>query len=210
MRIFDLTRKIEPTMPIFPGDAPPRFRLVADYHGAGYRETEVTLTSHTGTHVDAPSHVIPGGKTVSGLAPECFCGSAAVLRLPPHTEKITVEHFLRCPGAEAADFLLISSGWETLWGREEYFTGYPLLDEEAARWLSVSHKKGVGLDVMSIDAVASTDLPLHRLVLGGGVVIFENLCRLRELPCGPVQFCAFPLNLNDADGAPVRAVAFTK
>ncbi|MGI6075405.1 MAG: cyclase family protein [Pyramidobacter sp.] len=210
MKIIDLTHTIEPAQPVFPGDPSPRFRCVADYPSEGYRETEVTLGSHTGTHVDAPAHVVPGGNTVSQLSVECFCGTAAVLRLPSGTERIMPEHIARCAGAETADFLLISTGWERLWGSEEYFRGYPLLDEQAAQWLVSAGKKGVGLDVMSIDAIDSVDLPLHRLVLGGGVVIVENLCHLGELPCGAVKFCALPLKLKEADGAPVRAMAFVE
>jgi arylformamidase len=209
MRIADLTRLMTPEMPVFPGDQPPRFRRTADYHPDGYRETELSFLTHTGTHADAPAHVIPGGRTIDRMPPECFCGTAVVLHVPEGTEKITAEAAAACPGADKADFLLISTGWEKYWGCPEYFTGYPVLDDSAARWLVSTHKKGAGFDVMSPDPVDSAELPLHHILLGGGLVVVENLCGLSGLPDGLFKFCAMPLKLKDADGAPVRAIAFS-
>ncbi|MGN0839022.1 MAG: cyclase family protein [Pyramidobacter sp.] len=208
MKIADLTRLMTPDMPVFPGDALPKFRRTADYVPDGYREMELNFLTHTGSHADAPAHVIPGGRTIDMMPAECFCGTAAVFRVPEGTRNITARMLAECAGAEKADFLLISTGWERYWGSPEYFSGYPVLDESAARRLVSARKKGIGFDVMSPDPVGSADLPLHRILLGGGLVILENLCGLADLPDTVFQFCALPLKVENADGAPVRALVF--
>lgn len=209
MKTVDLTRVIAPDMPVFPGDGAPVFRAAGEYERDGFRETALTLTTHTGTHIDAPAHVIPGGATLDRLPVSRFCGRAAVLDCegPGAGGLVTMETVRRCPAAEEAEFILIRTGWEKLWGRAEYFGDYPVLDEAAARWLTATRKKGVGLDVMSLDPIRDATLNLHHIVLGGGVLVIENLCNLARLPGGLFTFCAFPLNIADADGSPVRAVA---
>lgn len=212
MRIVDLTRTIEPGMPIFPGDPDPSFRVLAAFERDKCRVREITMGSHTGTHMDAPFHMIKDGTTLDNVPISRFCGSAVVVPCESCVQGglITLETIIRCKGAEEAEFLLLRTGWEKYWGKDAFFKGYPVLDEEAALWIVQKGKKGVGLDVSSIDAVGGEDEHLHRIILGGGTLIIENLCALYHLPTGLFDFCALPLKLREADGSPVRAAAFIK
>lgn len=71
-----------------------------------------------------------------------------------------------------------------------------------------SREKGIGIDAISIDPIDSFELPMHRIVLGAGLVIVENLTNLEGLIGRTFRFAALPLKYENADGAPVRAVAF--
>ena len=103
--------------------------------------------------------------------------------------------------------MLLSSGWDRYWGETQYFKAFPTLNEEAATYLCSFNLKGIGLDMISIDPVEEERLPIHRIVLGHGMVIIENLKNLHTLP-ERFFFAALPLHVKKADGAPVRAVAF--
>ena len=108
---------------------------------------------------------------------------------------------------QGAEFVLLRTGWSARWGREDYFRGFPCLTGEAARWLVEHGVRGFGVDTCSVDPPDSTALPVHHALLGGQVLIVENLTNLEALPEGSFPFLALPLPLHDADGGPVRAVA---
>ncbi len=209
-KIIDLTHPVAPDMPVFPGDPPVNFRVAAEISRDGFHETELTISSHTGTHVDAPSHVIPGGLTLDRLPMTSFFGTAVVVDCTdiPAGGRVTLDKIRGTKGADEAEFLILRTGWENFWGNEKFFGDYPVLEDEAARWIVDAHKKGVGLDVMSLDPISSESLPLHHILLSAGVLIVENLRCLEDLPSGLFNFCALPIKLADADGSPARAVAF--
>ena len=211
MKVIDMTRTMYAGMPVFPGDPSPNFEQTADIQTDGFREKMLSFASHTGTHMDAPSHVIPDGITLDAFPLTQFYGNAVVIPCEAAGTNgiIMLDTLTSVKGVMEADFLLLRTGWEKLWGQEKYFRGFPVLSEEAAIWIADKGKKGVGLDVMSIDPTDSETLPIHRIVLDTGrTVIIENLCRMDELPQGLFRFCAFPLKIRCADGAPVRAAAF--
>ena len=108
-----------------------------------------------------------------------------------------------------AEFILLQTGWSRHWGRKSYFSGYPVLSPEAAEWLSGFGFKGFGMDTMSVDPMDSERLPVHRAFLERETILIENLTNLAAVPCSPFLFSCFPLKLEEADGSPVRAVAYT-
>ena len=205
--ILDLTHTISPEMPVYPGTPNPRLFPAARLDQHGYRETQISMVSHTGTHMDAPRHMLLHGVSLDALPPDRFCGPAAVADVTGLTA-VTAE-FLRTlePRLHQAEFLLLRSGYDQYWGTERYFQDtYPVLTEEAARYLLTFSLKGVGVDSLSLDRLTG-DFPIHRILLGGGLVLVENL-RLSPLAgTDTVRFFAFPLHYANADGAPVRAVA---
>jgi arylformamidase len=102
---------------------------------------------------------------------------------------------------------LIATGWDKYWGKTEYFQGFPVLDAEAAEWLVSFPLKGIGFDTISADRVDSPDYPVHTILLSNDLIIIENLRNLKMLPARFFTFSGMPLNIEDADGSPVRAVA---
>ena len=107
----------------------------------------------------------------------------------------------------AAGFALLHTGWARYWGTNDYFGRYPVLSPEAAGWLAGFGLKGYGVDAISADEIDSAALPVHRALLGRGMLIIENLDRLDPLLEREFTFSCLPLKIADADGSPIRAVA---
>ena len=214
MPTADLTRPIRPGMPAYPGTDPPTFTPIADYDPEGYRERSVKMVSHTGTHLDAPAHMVEGGKTLDAFPVDHFIGPAAVLDVTDLSPGGVIEtgRLDGLGGALAsAAFLLVRTGWAAKWGTPAYFEGIPVFSEPAAERLAGlaesngGRLRGVGLDVISVDPVGADSFPVHHILLGAGLVIAENLTDLSGLPESGFEFSCPPLPLADADGAPCRA-----
>jgi kynurenine formamidase len=198
-------------MPVFPGDpevaAEPALDVVRD----GCAVTAWRLGSHSGTHVDAPSHVVPGGADLDALDLGLFTGPAVVVDVSGAGpgERIGWGAFAeREPAFGPGVVVLVRTGWDARWGGPSY-ADHPWLDAEVAERLVAAGVRTLGVDALSPDATGSTDLAVHHAVLGAGGVLAENL---RDL--GAVQAMArprvalLPLRLAGGDGAPVRAVAW--
>ncbi len=210
MKLMDLTHLMEPNMPVYPGTEPPVFTTGCSIDEAGFLEKKITLYSHTGTHIDAPAHLIKGHNTLDMLTIDHFYGPALMLNFDNSTaETIGVKQLEPYQDKiKTVDFLLLHTGWSQYWGSEYYFSKYPVLSLEAANWLNSFGLKGFGLDTISADTADTEDYPIHKTLLQKNTLIIENLTNLSGLPNSQFDFSCFPLSLEDADGSPVRAVAF--
>ena len=208
--LFDLTHTIKPDMPVFPGTAAPVLSQANTLEEHGFRETGLSMTSHTGTHMDAPFHLLPQGRRLDQRAVDPFWGKAAVVDCAAlgGGNTITADFLQRQDDLlRQADFVLLRTGHEALWGQPGFFSGFAVPDADAARYLAALGLKGVGTDAISVDTVEDETLPNHRILLGAGLLSIENLC-LSQLAEGELyEFFALPLKFEIADGAPVRAVA---
>lgn len=210
MRIVDLSHYIEVNMNVFPGDPLPEVVPIAEIIKDGYRTKLISFCSHTGTHIDAPAHMIADGATLDELPCEMFFGtgiiadvSARVGQIIEFTDLGISEDVIR-----TADFLILYTGYGEKWQSEEYLKGFPTFSCECAHQLTGMELKGVGVDAISVDPVTSTNCPIHKVLLSAGLVIFENLCNLHCLPIGkPFRIVALPLLIKEADGAPARIIA---
>ena len=130
MRAIDLTHTIAPGMPVYPGTEPPILSPGSTYARDGFRETRLTLFSHTGTHMDAPAHLFPDRTALDALPASQFCGSALVVDCTdaPEGGRIGLERIARQrQAADRADFLLLRTGWDARWGTPAYFGEYPVI-----------------------------------------------------------------------------------
>ncbi|WP_320170236.1 cyclase family protein [Maridesulfovibrio sp.] len=211
MKLLDLTHPITENMPVFPGSPLPKLQPIAAVETEGYREHSISITTHTGTHIDAPAHILNEGLTLDQMDIGCFFGSAAVLDCRrPATEgrQIEIDDLREFEEIISEnDFLLLYTGWDTFWGTEKYYSGFPALSEDAAVWLSDFGLKGIGIDTISADRADSQDLPVHSILLENGTIIIENLTGLNALIGLDFIFSCMPLKFAGADGSPVRAVA---
>jgi arylformamidase len=206
-KIIDLSHVIQEGMPVYPGTDPPRLKQSARVRDDGFNELRIEITTHTGTHIDAPAHLINGGKTLDSFSAGQFTGKACIISC---TNLKTVSREIiesSLDGKTLPDFLIFRTGWERYWGEADYFRGFPVPDPEAAEYMSSLPLKGVGVDAPSFDPYGSTDLPNHLLILGKEILLIENLCNLHNLP-EYFTFCCLPLRIKDADGSPARAMAF--
>ena len=212
MRVIDLTHKIKENMPVYPGTEPPRLDPANSYERDGFKETRISMFSHTGTHMDPPAHLFPNRTSLDQFPPEQFIGKAVVIdcRDLQEGQPITMAQ-IRQAGelADRADYLLFNLGWDKRWGDESYFGDYPCLDDAVMDYILNGSFKGIGFDVIGLDPIADVNLTRHKkLFAEKEIVNIENLCNL-EL-CGPglFWFSCFPLKIADCDGSPIRAVAW--
>lgn len=210
MKIVDLTHPISPDMPVYPGTEQPIILTGCSLEKDGFLEKTITFYSHTGTHIDAPAHLLEGRNTLDMYKINQFHGSAIRLDFSNSSGK-NVEFKDLQPyqqAIEESDFLLIHTGWSNYWGADKYFSGFPVLSIEAANWLCSMELKGLGLDTISADPAETENFLVHKALLGSNIIIIENLKNLQALPDDHFDFSCFPLKLKDADGSPVRAVAY--
>ena len=211
MTVIDLTHTIREDMPVYPGTEQPRLTTACTVSQCGYRETLLHMYSHTGTHMDAPSHMLPRGSTLEVLPASQFCGRAVVLDvsdLPPRSV-ITADYLREQNGTiRSADFVLFYTGWERKWGTGAYYDDdFPVPDQEAAKYLVSCGLKGVGTDALSVDTLRDQQFLAHKTLLDGGLVILESLCLKKVVGRTDLMLFALPLKFENADGAPVRAIA---
>ena len=210
MQVVDLTHFLSQGMPVYPGTEGPRFESANTYERDGFQETRMTMYTHTGTHVDPPAHLFPGGATLDRLPITQFVGTALVidctdLRGGGRIAMDRVER--RRADADMAEFLLFRTGWDRYWGDPRYFGDYPCIGDDVAEYLVQSRKKGVGLDTIGLDPIAAAALPLHKKVLANNAfVIIENLTNLHLVGHSLFTLCALPLKHVGADGSPIRAI----
>lgn len=211
MKIIDLTHTISENMPVYPGTEEPKLAIVSTHVKDSFKETKLTMFSHTGTHMDSPNHIFPEGTTLDTFSIEQFLGTGLVIDCTDllEGEKITIKYIEAVKEkANKADFLLFYTGFDAKWGTNSYFGEYPSITEEVAEYLIESKKKGVGLDLISIDPISDTNLTLHKkLLFDNDIVIIENLTRLGDIGIDLFTFCALPLKFENSDGAPIRAIA---
>ena len=211
MTTHELTHTIRDDMPVYPGTEQPRLTTACTIDQCGYRETLLHMYSHTGTHMDAPSHMLPRGSTLEVLPASQFCGRAVVLDvsdLPPRSV-ITADYLREQNGTiRSADFVLFYTGWERKWGTGAYYDDdFPVPDQEAAKYLVSCGLKGVGTDALSVDTLRDQQFLAHKTLLDGGLVILESLCLKKVVGRTDLMLFALPLKFENADGAPVRAIA---
>lgn len=209
LEVVDLTHAIRAGMPVFPGTPPPILENAFVIERNGFAEKMLHLVSHTGTHIDAPGHILPGALRLDAFAAGSFLGPGVVLDASAVRGRCVDIADIERYGERlrGAGFALLHTGWARHWGTDDYFGRYPVLAPEAAGWLAGFGLKGYGVDAISADEIDSTALPVHRALLGRGMLIVENLARLDSLLERDFIFSCLPLKIADADGSPVRAIA---
>lgn len=207
VKIYDVTLSVHPGMIVWPGDAGVRLvptSQMAD--GDDHNVHKLALGVHTGTHVDAPYHFVADGITVEQLSLDALVGQVLVAHLPD-VAAIAVAHLeaLRLPPETRR--LLFKTRNSALWARGEaaFQTDYVALTPDAAQWIVEHDIRLVGVDYLSVDDFDDRDHPVHRTLLGAGIIIIEGL-NLSEVESGIYQLYCLPLKLVGADGAPARVI----
>lgn len=207
MNVIDLTHTLKEDMPVFPGTEAPKILDGNTIERDGFAEKIITFYTHTGTHIDAPCHIHPGKKSLDEFSVDKFVGRGVVIDVRGMSS-IDTETLIKQEGRiQEADFVLFNCGWENHWGSREYYSNFPALTEEAARWISLKKLKGIGIDAISLDRMEDKHLPIHKLLLEKEFIFIENLKNLKQLTDKDFTLSCLPLRFEGADGAPVRAVA---
>jgi len=212
MKVIDLTHVIKPDMPVYPGTETPKFIPANSYERDGFKETLLQMYSHTGTHMDPPSHLYADRTTLDQFPADQFIGKALVIdcRNLKEGEAITMNSLQKYGDkVKQADFLLFNLGWDKLWGTDAYFGDYPCVDDEVLDYIINGDYKGIGFDVIGLDPIADANLTRHKkLFRECDIVNIENLKDLELCGNDLFLFSCYPLKLENCDGSPIRAIAW--
>jgi len=204
-KLIDVSMEIYPGMMVWPGDEGVELvRTEKIEEGAHSNLSRISCGVHTGTHVDAPFHFIPGGKTIERLPLDALAGPAWVAGLAG-VRRIGAEELDSAGIPEGTVRLLLKTDNSKTLATETVFReDYAGLTESGARWVLERGIRLVGNDYLSVACRDQTG-PVHRLLLGAGIVFVEGLV-LKEVPAGACRFHCLPLKLRGSDGAPARAM----
>ena len=210
MKIIDLTHTVTNDMTIFPGGEQPDNHVISTVAVNGWKETRLHINSHNGTHMDAPAHVLEDGTTLDKIDVVNFVGMAALVDCTSvgEGEEIGLELIEKNKDIiDNAEFIIFKTNWSKYWNSDKYLGEYPIISDEVVDFIISSKKKGIAFDTISVDPINSSTLPKHHKILSNNILVFENLTNLDAVDNNIFVFCALPLKFENADGAPIRAIA---
>jgi arylformamidase len=208
LRVIDLTMEIVPSMRVFPGSPQPSFIVWSKFDIQGYYSEVMFLSTHTGTHIDAPSHFIQHSRTIDKIRVNKFVSRSILIKIPKKADQqITKNDFSNCEIKEN-DTVVFATGWEKRSKKDYYMINNPGLSLDAAEFLVSNRVNAVAIDGPSIDRGVDNNFNIHRTLLSKDIPIIENLCNLEALSSvKSFTLIVNPLKLVGASGSPVRAIA---
>jgi kynurenine formamidase len=228
VKVVDLTHTVGAQVPHWrEQNAPSQFhaKAIETYARDGYFGRKIEIPEHFGTHMDAPRHFDPAGKSVDQLPVRNFLAMAVVVDVSASVRadpdyRVTVadlENWEKAHGPMPRGCLvLLRTGWASRWSSEKlfmnpdakgvmHFPGYSL--EAARHLLEHAHPAGIGIDTSSIDYGPSKSFEVHHLTMSAGLYHLENVADLEELPSTGACVIALPMKLEGGSGSPARVLA---
>jgi kynurenine formamidase len=176
VKLIDLSHVFDQNLPVYPGDPLPEIRQIASLEKEGYCDYLVKTGMHVGTHLDAPLHMISNGQRISDIPLDRLCGRGKLIDARNRRE-ISAD-LLMNQAIEADDILLVLTGHGERFRESDYYTSFPLFSESFAKEAVRLRVKLVGMDSPSPD---KSPFLIHKILLGGGVLILENITNLSAL-----------------------------
>ncbi|OYD09460.1 arylformamidase [Paludifilum halophilum] len=199
---IDISQRLEEGIPSWPGDTPFSYGVVCTKEESGSVNVgQITMSAHTGTHIDAPFHFDSQGKRVIQLEVDRYTGPARVIHLPG-VRRIDREALKKADLDGVSKLLIRTDAWTD---RRSFPRWIPPVEPEVAPFLAEKGIRLIGLDVPSVDPLDSKELPAHHALARSDIHILEGAV-LDRVKAGNYELIALPLPLTDADGSPVRAV----
>ncbi len=212
MKPIDLTLTISENLPSFPGSPAPKFISWTKIKTDGYNLELLFLSSHSGTHMDAPFHFVKDGLKIHQIDVNRFVRDAVLLKIKKGANqsitKKDIIQFEKKFGIIPNDATTIfATGWYKNLTKKTYFEKNPGLSSLAADYLSSKKINLVGIDSPSIDVGSNKEFSVHKILSKNNIIIVENLANLEKIKGSKFKFIALPLKLKDATGSPIRAIA---
>ena len=212
MKPIDLTLTISKSIPSFPGSPTPQFIPWSNLKEDGYNLELLFLSSHTGTHLDAPFHFVKNGIKIDQIPLDRLMGKAILIKIrKSKNSPITKSDLLQfekkngiIPNKSSVFFF---TDWQKNIKKDNYFTENPGLALSAATYLAQKRTNLVGIDSPSIDLGTDESFSVHHILSKNNILIVENLANLNKIQSKEFDFTILPLKLKDATGSPIRAVA---
>ena len=212
MKPIDLTLTISKSIPNFPGSPKPQFISWSNLEDDGYNLELLFLSSHTGTHIDAPYHFTNKGLKINQIPIDRLIGNGIMIKLPKtKNTAITKSDIIlfekkngKIPNNSSIFFY---TEWQKNLKKNNYFTENPGLDTSSAKYLASKNTNLIGIDSPSIDLGKDESFRVHNILSRNNILIVENLTNLNKILTKEFNFTILPLKLKDATGSPVRAIA---
>ncbi|WP_404429832.1 cyclase family protein [Sutcliffiella horikoshii] len=199
MKVYDVSSPIYTGMPVYKNKPEKQPKQTTNTNGY-VTETRLELDVHTGTHVDAPLHMVVDGETIETLPLDKLVGPCKVFDLTAVEDRITVKD-IEGLDIQKDDFLLFKTKNSF---DEEFNFDFVFVAEDAAAYLAEIGVSGVGVDALGIER-SQEGHPTHKTLFANGVIIIEGL-RLKDITEGEYIMCAAPLKLSGVDASPARIV----
>ena len=215
MKLLDLTLTVSENIPTFPGSPQPSFVQDKNIKNDGYNSELLFLSSHTGTHLDAPYHFQEKGEKIQEISLKRLVSSAILVKSRKKGDqpitKTDIQKFEKKHGKIPSDSSIVFwTGWQKMIKNDSYFIRNPGLSTAAAKYLVSKKINLVGTDSPSIDLGKDKRFPVHHIFSKNNVLIVENLTNLEKIRSSKFHFVVLPLKLKGATGSPVRAIAFVE
>ena len=215
MKPIDLTLTISSSIPIFPGSPKPQFILWSTLKEDAYNLELLFLSSHTGTHLDAPYHFVKNGVKIHQIPLDRLIGNAILIKIKKEKNQAITKYdlvlFERKNGnIPKHSSIIFYTEWQKNLNTDFYFIKNPGLSESAAMYLVSKEINLVGIDSPSIDLGKDKTFSVHKILAKNNILIVENLSNLNKISSKQFNFIILPLKLKDATGSPVRAIAIQR
>ena len=218
MRLIDLTGPFEEGMWRYGPEFPPyAVEAATSIEKEGFAVQKLTISTHMGTHFDAPGHLIAGSNLADTISLDLFTGPASILRVGPVEPLETVgrEKLEAAAGAlRPGDIAVVETGWSTRLYEDNFVSETPHLSMEAAHWLVERKIKCFAWDApMFMDPrinMKSASEPVavpDAIILKANIPMIAPVQNLAEISVDRFWFTGFPMKIKDADGSPTRCVA---
>ncbi|WP_419954154.1 arylformamidase [Neobacillus niacini] len=202
MKIIDISRRLENGMPVWPGDTPFHYEVSWSKAESGSVNVgSLSMSTHTGTHVDAPFHFDDDGKKIIELDLELYMGPVRVVDMSGKVS-IGAKDLADVDLEGMKRVLFRTRSWQI---ESEFPEKIPHLEANLGPFLAERGIRLIGVDVPSVDPIDSKDLHAHHSLNDNGIHILESIL-LDEVEPGDYELIALPLPLVEGDGSPVRAV----
>ena len=213
MKIIDLTLTVSDKIPTFPGSPQPNFIPWENIKEDGYNLEVLFLSSHTGTHMDAPHHFLEKGAKIHEISLKKLVSEAALIQCRKNggqsITKTDIQKFEKNHRKiENFSSVIFYTDWQKNLQKKYYFTKNPGLSVSAAKYLTSKKISLVGIDSPSIDLGKDPKFSVHQIFAKKGILIVENLANLDKIKLPTFHLVVLPLKLKNATGSPVRAIAF--
>ena len=199
MKIYDITAPIFEGMPVYK-NKPEKQPKITRATNAHVTESRLELDVHSGTHIDAPLHMINDGETSETIPLEQLVRPVKVLDLTHVIDGITKEDLEKFELQEN-DFVLFRTSNS---GDEGFNPEFVFLKEDGAQYLAELKITGVGIDALGVER-SQPNHPTHKALFGANIIVIEGL-RLQEVEAGTYFMVAAPLKLIGTDAAPARVI----
>ena len=215
MKQIDLTLTISQFIPTFPGSPKTQFIPWSTLKDDGYNLELLFLSSHTGTHLDAPYHFVKNGAKIHQIPLDRLLGNAILIKIKKGKNQAITKNdlvlFERKNGTiPNHSSIIFHTEWQKNVNSDFYFINNPGLSESAATYLVSKKINLVGIDSPSIDLGKDKTFSVHKILAKNNILIVENLSNLDKISSKQFDFVILPLKLKDATGSPVRAIAIQR